>query len=144
MRESIQETLEQRGATHGDFPRQAILSQKLKKLIKDSKNWNDMTYSHNEAIELILHKLARICEGDAFFIDSWRDIIGYSQLIINGLENDSRASDVRVEKISMNTFKHTSDKAEEETEQVKERVGWPKTRKDIAKEVDHLLSALDD
>jgi hypothetical protein len=29
---------------------------------------------------------SRICNGDPFYVDSWRDIAGYAQLVVNELE----------------------------------------------------------
>ena len=36
---------------------------------------------------MILHKIARIGCGNPEFIDHWQDIIGYAQLIINGIKD---------------------------------------------------------
>ena len=35
---------------------------------------------------MICHKLSRIANGDPFYADSWHDIAGYSQLVVNILE----------------------------------------------------------
>ena len=36
-----------------------------------------------ESLTLICHKLARIANGDPFYDDSWKDIAGYSQLVVD-------------------------------------------------------------
>jgi hypothetical protein len=36
---------------------------------------------------MISNKIARIVEGDPAYIDSWHDISGYSQLVVNWLES---------------------------------------------------------
>jgi hypothetical protein len=45
---------------------------------------------------MILHKLARIVNGDANYIDSWRDIVGYSQLVVDELLITEGSTDVKV------------------------------------------------
>ncbi len=39
---------------------------------------------------MIAHKLARICNGDPDYGDSWRDIAGYATLVADRLEGVSR------------------------------------------------------
>ena len=34
---------------------------------------------------MIFHKLARIANGDPTYIDSWTDIAGYAQLVVDDL-----------------------------------------------------------
>lgn len=81
---NINETLEQRNKTHGDFETHAILSQALKTAY--------MEYSHSilsddqqEAIDMIFHKLARIGNGHPNIHDHWHDIAGYATLVANRL-----------------------------------------------------------
>jgi len=38
-----------------------------------------------EALEMILHKIARILNGNPNYADSWQDIAGYAQLIVKRL-----------------------------------------------------------
>ena len=42
-----------------------------------------------EALDLICNKLGRIANGDPTYDDSWRDIAGYAQLVVNELEVDN-------------------------------------------------------
>ena len=44
---------------------------------------------------MILHKLARIVNGDANYIDSWRDIVGYTQLVVDELLETNGSTDVK-------------------------------------------------
>jgi len=39
-----------------------------------------------EAMEMILHKISRISNGDPNYADSWRDIAGYATLVADRLE----------------------------------------------------------
>ena len=59
---------------------------------EDGKTIEDMTPSQHEALFMVLHKVARIVNGDFNYDDSWRDIAGYATLVANELEgkNDQR------------------------------------------------------
>ena len=37
---------------------------------------------------MIAHKISRIVNGDANYMDSWVDIVGYAQLVIDKLQRD--------------------------------------------------------
>jgi hypothetical protein len=37
---------------------------------------------------MIAHKISRIVNGDANYMDSWIDIVGYAQLVIDKLQRD--------------------------------------------------------
>ena len=82
----INDILDQRQKTHGNFEKVARLDTEL------FSTFNTYLYSSlsNEqycAIKMILHKIARIGCGDPEFIDHWQDIIGYAQLIINSIKD---------------------------------------------------------
>lgn len=79
----ISDMLAQRGARYGSFYGHSTISRNLKNTCKEAPSWNKMTAAQQEAIELICHKLARICNGDPNYDDSWRDIAGYAQLIVD-------------------------------------------------------------
>lgn len=85
----------ERGTTHGAFAENAELVQTLKYDIKHTLNWDHLEPYQKETLEMIVHKFGRILTGDHKFVDSWRDIAGYTQLVINELEKDEEASDVR-------------------------------------------------
>jgi hypothetical protein len=38
---------------------------------------------------MIAHKISRIVNGDANYMDSWVDIVGYAQLVIDKLQHDT-------------------------------------------------------
>jgi hypothetical protein len=38
---------------------------------------------------MILHKIARIVNGDSNYADSWHDIGGYAKLVVDELNNKS-------------------------------------------------------
>ena len=59
----LEETLSQRGKTHGDFATNSQLAQELKKLVKKNISKKAPSYVL-EAIDMICHKLARLSCGD--------------------------------------------------------------------------------
>lgn len=83
---SIQETLNQRAKTHGDFQENAAIMQDLKDRMVSSVNWPYLPSSHKEALQMIQHKIGRILSGNANEPDHWKDIAGYATLVQNILE----------------------------------------------------------
>ena len=78
----IEEVLEKRQATYGSFTKNAEISQMMKYFMAQDTNYKQMPLAHREALEMIVHKIARIVNGDFNYIDNWIDICGYSQLVI--------------------------------------------------------------
>lgn len=78
----IEEVLNQRQATYGSFTKNAEVSQMLKYFMTQGTNYKQMPVAHREALEMIVHKIARIVNGDPNYIDNWIDMCGYSQLVI--------------------------------------------------------------
>lgn len=72
-----------RKQSHGKIQDVGEVSQKLKAITHTSKNWETMSNSQREALDLIVHKMARILVGDPDFKDHWDDIAGYAS-IANG------------------------------------------------------------
>lgn len=83
--ESIDRILAQRGEQYGDFAEQAIISQSLKLVIRNGIGTKHMRDFQREAIEMILHKVARIANGNPDYRDSWDDIAGYAKLVSDRL-----------------------------------------------------------
>lgn len=76
--------LEERGKTHGNFSTQAFISQTLKEHVRSFKGfsgWHGLTCEQKEALDMILHKIARIIAGNHSFKDHWDDIAGYARLV---------------------------------------------------------------
>jgi len=85
----VKDILEQRQETHGEFSEGAKFAQVYKAALRQTNGWNQLSYSKKESMDMVIHKLARICVGDFKWLDSWYDVIGYSQLIVNQeKEND--------------------------------------------------------
>ena len=86
--QDIEATLEERGTRYGDFADHAYITQNLKKAMVDSPNWEKLSPSMKECLEMVAHKIGRILNGDPEYADSWHDIIGYTRLIEQQLEQD--------------------------------------------------------
>ena len=85
MNVNVNETLEQRANTHGDFHDNSAISQEIKQIIFTSPNAAAFLPEQAEALDMIAHKIARICCGDFNEIDHWLDISGYSTLVCKTL-----------------------------------------------------------
>ena len=80
----IDKTLKERSSLYGSFSELAKKSKELQKIVGATED--DVI---NEALSLICHKLARISNGNPFYIDNWRDIAGYASLVVQYLESES-------------------------------------------------------
>ena len=85
-RANIHQILTERGNRYGPFAGHADITQDLKLRMRDSDKWWHLNDSQKEALEMIAHKIGRILNGDPNYDDSWRDIAGYAQLVVDQLE----------------------------------------------------------
>ena len=76
----VNATLAERGKRYGDFTNHARITQALKAAMVDSPNWKTLSQDKKEALDMIVHKIARILNGDPNYKDSWHDIVGYAKL----------------------------------------------------------------
>lgn len=81
----IATVLSERGSRYGSLMSNATISQGLKEILHSSSNWEAMPPDMREALDMIVHKISRIVEGDFNYDDSWIDISGYSTLIVERL-----------------------------------------------------------
>lgn len=86
--ESINEILKERGDRYGEFKDQAQISQALKSIALHRSHTRDWEPYMIEAVEMILHKISRIANGDPYYTDSWRDIEGYAKIVADRLEHE--------------------------------------------------------
>ena len=83
MMQDISAILAERGSRYGSFDTHAIVTQRLKQALTSGANWDFLEPDAKEALEMIVHKIGRILSGDPDYDDSWVDICGYSQLIVD-------------------------------------------------------------
>lgn len=87
---NVRATLDERGKRYGSFREHAKIAQALKWRMEQTPGWARMTPDKREALEMIQHKIARILNGDQEYQDSWHDIAGYAQLIVDILAQGGR------------------------------------------------------
>lgn len=82
-KQTVAETLKQRGKRYGDFDEHARITQSLKAAMYNTAAYQEgrLSDSQKEALEMIQHKVGRILNGDPNYADSWHDIAGYAQLV---------------------------------------------------------------
>ena len=82
----IDKVLQERGGNYGHFKDNAETVQALKQIMELSGRWSMLPPVHREALHMIVHKIGRILHGDPMYKDSFVDIIGYTQLVINYID----------------------------------------------------------
>ena len=88
----VDETLDERAKDYGKFKDSAALMQVIKRLLADHAAKHDKTFADDqwEALEMIVHKIGRIVNGNPDKVDSWVDIAGYATLIADRLQGNAR------------------------------------------------------
>ena len=91
---TIEQTLQDREATHGDFADVAAYAQLMKEILRNSTGYRRMSDAQREACEAWLAKTARIMAGDVDHIDHAHDIAGYATLYVRacGARHAERAA----------------------------------------------------
>jgi Domain of unknown function (DUF6378) len=88
MTTDITKTLTERGARYGTFVGHAEVTQGLKALYRGALVQRGKTIAPDqyEALDMVMHKIGRVINGDADYADSWVDIAGYAKLVADRLE----------------------------------------------------------
>jgi hypothetical protein len=72
---------------HGGMGRVGAVSQRMKSAMRDGRNWERLSYGHQEALDMIAHKIARILSGaDPHDPEHWEDVAGYAHAAMRGRE----------------------------------------------------------
>lgn len=87
MNSSINNTLNERQGTYGDYAAVAGITQSIMQIIESGASYEQMNAAQKTSLFMIANKLARIVNGDPSYQDSWHDISGYATLVVNELEN---------------------------------------------------------
>ena len=77
----VEDILAERKEVHGDYFHHAELAQSLKRSVREFANKHDkqLTPQAWEALDMILHKVARVLNGNPMTDDHWADIAGYAE-----------------------------------------------------------------
>jgi transposase-like protein len=90
--DDVDDILNERAATYGSFISVSLFAQEMKELIRSALDEQNagLQADHQEALDMISSKIARIITGDSQHIDSWIDIAGYATLVADRLQGKSR------------------------------------------------------
>jgi transposase-like protein len=90
--DEVDSTLDARAVEYGKFIEGAEVIQMLKRVVQNALNNRDKTLAHDQAesLDMILHKVGRIINGNPDVIDHWLDIAGYAQLVADRLNGRIR------------------------------------------------------
>ena len=85
---SVNTILQERALQYGTFVSLAKTAQEFKSVLyKELGSRNKrLADDQAEALDMILHKIARVINGDANHVDSWADIAGYATLVAERLQ----------------------------------------------------------
>jgi hypothetical protein len=84
-----QAVIEGREASHGDYRVQAGMAQVLKREMRQTKGWLELSLEQRESLEMIAVKISRILNGNPNEPDHWIDLAGYAQLCYNLLTKET-------------------------------------------------------
>ncbi len=85
-------TLDTRAASYGMFKDGAALMQAIKRSMAEHAARHGKAFADDqwEALEMIVHKIGRIVNGNPDVVDHWVDIAGYATLVADRLEGRER------------------------------------------------------
>ena len=88
----VDATLDARAVEYGKFIEGAEVMQMLKRVVLNALNNRDKMLAHDqaEAMDMIIHKIGRIINGNPDVVDHWLDIAGYAQLVADRLNGRIR------------------------------------------------------
>ena len=90
--DEVDATLDARAVDYGKFIEGAEVMQMLKRVVLNALNNRDKTLAHDQAesLDMIIHKIGRIINGNPDVVDHWLDIAGYAQLVADRLNGRIR------------------------------------------------------
>lgn len=88
--DTIADTLTERGKRYGKFTGHAKITQDLKAVMRSCPKWEALAPDQKESLEMVVHKIGRILNGDPDYDDSWVDIAGYTKLVADRLQGVER------------------------------------------------------
>jgi hypothetical protein len=90
--DSVDAILDDRAQDYGKFIQGAEIMQMLKRMVHNyiEARGTKLAFDQREAIDMIIHKLGRIINGNPDKVDTWVDIAGYAKLVADRLEGIER------------------------------------------------------
>jgi len=87
---NVHATIQERQKQYGSFKINAHISQGIKKAMRNSTAWVDLSDDKKEALEMIAMKISRILTDRADYEDNWHDIAGYAIRIEETIKEEKR------------------------------------------------------
>ena len=90
--DEVDATLDARALDYGKFIEGAEVMQMLKRVVQNALSNRDKVLAHDQAesMDMIIHKIGRIVNGNPDVVDHWLDIAGYAKLVADRLEGRIR------------------------------------------------------
>ena len=90
--DTVNDVLNARATNYGKFIEGAEIMQMTKRLVHNyiEQRGTSLAFDQLEAIDMIIHKLGRIINGNPDHTDSWVDIAGYATLVADRLQGKTR------------------------------------------------------
>lgn len=90
--DTVDVTLDARAVDYGKFIEGAEVMQMLKRVVQNALSNRDKVLAHDQAesMDMIIHKIGRIINGNPDVVDHWLDIAGYAKLVADRLEGRVR------------------------------------------------------
>jgi len=88
----VDTVLDERAKDYGKFIEGAEIMQMLKRLVHNyiEKRGTPLAFDQREAIDMMIHKLGRVINGNPDKVDHWVDIAGYATLVADRLQGEAR------------------------------------------------------
>lgn len=83
---TVANTLAERGSRYGEFADHARIAQGIQDVMRAAPKWQYLDYDMKQSLTVIADKIARILNGDPFYLDNWHDLQGYAKLIEDRLQ----------------------------------------------------------
>jgi hypothetical protein len=90
MPSPVEDIMAERAGQYGDYGVLANISQAMKVFVYTGDSYSNMPNDMRESLDMIVHKIARICNGNPDNINSWDDIAGYATLVANRLRKGGK------------------------------------------------------
>jgi hypothetical protein len=94
METDVDQILGERGNRYGTFESNAKTCQLLKNVLHSQEGWYRLSYVQREAVEMMMHKISRLVNGDATYLDTVVDIAGYNQLMLEHMRDRNEGKKV--------------------------------------------------
>ena len=88
----VDEVLDERAKDYGKFIGNAEIIQMIKRVVHSyiEDRGTALAFDQREALDMIIHKMGRIINGNPDKVDHWTDIAGYATLVADRLEGNAR------------------------------------------------------